>query len=457
MLKNRTFLPFLLLTALGFAGCAQKKTELNPPNHVLQSAVIPFVGSFKVNRYVLDNGLRLLVLEDHSSPTFAYETWFKVGSHDELAGHTGLAHLFEHLMFKGTTHHPEGEFDKLLEAAGAEGENAFTSRDYTAYVQELPKDKLALIASLESDRMVNLVVNEKSFRTELEVVQNERRFRNENSPDGIMYQDIFGLAFTKHPYHWPVIGYQKDLEAMSAQDAENFYRSYYSPNHATIIIVGDVDPTNVVETIEKYYGSIPGQAAPSHTVETDDPQTAAKHETLKLNIQVDKLLMGYRVPDILNTDVPALEVVQTILTGGKSSRLSRALVDTGIADSVDAYDIDDKDPSLFIFQVNLQKGKRPSIAEAAVLREIGKLAKQLVPDAEIERAKNRLQFNFFEGLGSNGEKARFMGHFEAVANDFRAGLQMQAKTQTVTAADIQAVVKRYLDPKNRSVITGVRK
>jgi zinc protease len=222
----------IVFGALLCVSCAG--TPPKPENHAL-----PFIGGFEVHRYVLDNGLKLMIVEDHSSPTFAYHTWFRVGSRDEKVKYTGLAHLFEHMMFKGTTVHPPGEFDRLLERAGAEGENAFTSHDYTAYVQEMPKSELDLIVRLEADRMVNLVVDEKSFKTETEVVQNERRFRTENSPDGTLTQILFETAFTKHSYHWPVIGYQEDLERMSAQDAFSFYKTFYNPNNAVVVVVGE--------------------------------------------------------------------------------------------------------------------------------------------------------------------------------------------------------------------------
>lgn len=442
----------MLATLLSLPGCAGKETKKDT-----DSDTVPLVGNFKVHRYTLDNGLRLLVVEDHTSPTFAYQTWFRVGSRDEMVGRTGLAHLFEHMMFKGTKLHKDGEFDKLLESAGAEGENAFTSRDYTAYVQELPSSKLDLIMSLESDRMTGLIVNDESFKTEREVVQNERRFRQENSPDGTMYQEIFDAAFSKHPYHWPVIGYQKDLDAMSAEDARAFYRSFYSPNHATLVISGDVDPATVLSKAKMYYGGIPGQVSPAHPIEAEPPQPNVRRRNLKLNIQVEKLLVGYHIPGILDADMPAIGVLSAVLTGGKSSRLSRALVDTGIASAVDSYDLEDKDPSLLILLANLQKGKRATQAESVILKEIARLIKEPISEQELARAKNRVSFGFYESLSSNNEKCHFLGHYEAIAGDFTLGLQRFQQIQKVTAPEIQAVAKRYLQPNNRTVITGVHK
>lgn len=444
----------------------------------------PLVGAFKVNRMELANGLRLLVVEDHSSPTFAYQTWFRVGSRNEVKGYTGLAHLFEHMMFKGTKNQKDGEFDKLLERAGVEGENAFTSRDYTAYVQELPASELDLIAKLEADRMVNLVVDDKVFSTEREVVQNERRFRYENNPDGVMYQEVFGLAFAQHPYHWPVIGYQEDLERMSAQDAVQFYRANYSPDHATIVVIGDVQPAEVLKLVDKYYGSIPA-SSPSSTLTppaspttgpisssisssslspspavlslSEPPQTSARHKSFNFQMQVEKLLIGYRIPEIMNDDMPAIEVFEAIVSGGKSSRFYRALVDTGISSSVDAYELDDKDPSLFIIQSNLQKGRKATQAETVILNEISRILKDGILEQELSRAKNRVKFNFYEGLTDNSRKASFLGKFESLAGTYQAGLLKQQKIGDVNAADIKRIAQKYFAPHNRVVISGLIK
>jgi zinc protease len=448
--KPHSFLMFAAFSlAAAFSSCSTPKVAMEEAK--------PLVGPWKVNQFNYPNGLRLLVVEDHSSPTFAYQTWFRVGSRDEIPGKTGLAHLFEHMMFKATTHHPEGEFDRLLEAEGVEGENAFTSRDYTAYVQELPKDKLDLIAALESDRMVNLSLTENSFRTELEVVQNERRYRTENNPDGTLYQELFDLAFKAHPYHWPVLGYQEDLTAMALKDPIGFYKSYYSPNHATIIVVGDVDAPHVRDVVAKYYGKLPAMNVPEHAIPNEPAQTQARSKKLKLNIQVEKLLMGYRIPGIEDRDIPAIDLLQTILSGGKSSRLYRSLVSTGIATGVDTDDIDDKDPSLFIVSANLQKGKHAAKAESIILRELKRLQNEPVGKQELERALNRINFGFYEALATDSEKAHILGKYEALTGDFEQAMREENAIQSVTAEQIQTVARKYLMPTNRTVITAYPK
>ncbi len=446
----------ILLSGLAVTGCAGKQTK-TPETSGQAPGGVPLIGTFKVHPFVLDNGLRLLVVEDHSSPTLAYQTWFRVGSRDEVPNYTGLAHLFEHMMFKGTKAYPEGQYEHILEQAGAEGLNAFTSQDYTAYIQEIPSSQLELLARLESDRMLNLVVDEQSFRTELGVVQNERRFRNENNPDGMIEQELYGLAFKNHPYHWPVVGYQEDLDRMSAENAREFYQNYYNPSHATIIMVGDVTPDHALKVVKKYYGSLPAKAAPAHTIEPEPAAKETRRKTLSLNIQVQKLWIAYRVPHLVHPEAPQLEVLATVLAGGKSSRLHRALVETGIASSVEASNPGSEDPSIFTIVVNLQKGKKAAQAEAVVNREIQRLFREPIPTREMERAQNRLSFEFYNGLSTSYEKARFLGYFEATAKDFQKGIEFRKQVSAVTPAEMQQAVKKYFVPENRTIITALPK
>lgn len=439
------------------SSCSGKETATSDSQGIKRRDTVPFVGSFKVNRYVLNNDLRVLIVEDHSSPTFAYYTFYRVGSRDETPGYTGLAHLFEHMMFKETKNMKDGEFDKIMETAGAEGNNAFTSRDMTGYVQELPSDKLDLIAKLESDRMNNLIVNDNAFKTEREVVQNERRFRFENSPDGTMDAELYGLAFTKHPYHWPIIGYSEDLQRMTAEDAMKFYRTHYSPNHATIVIVGDVDSEHALETVQKYYGDLQPQTAPSIPIAPEPVQTAARRKTIKLNIKVEKLSVAYKSPSVLDEDIPAINMLQGVLSIGKSSRLHRALVESGICSKIHVGSTDEKDNSLFVFECGLQVGKKAAQAEAVLEKELVRIVKQPPSDGEIMRVRNKINFQYYEGLDSNGEKARFLGHFEGVGGNFEVGFHIHNKMQYVSALEIQAAAKRVFQSNQKTVVIGVPK
>ncbi len=454
--------PFIFFFSIGLflTGCStggQHKKKSDSCALKKEGQVIPLISGIQVIRFVFENGLRLLVVENRSSPTFAYQSWFRVGSRDEEPGRTGLAHLFEHMMFKETKNLKDGEFDRLLESAGAQGENAFTSRDYTAYIQELPQDQLELIVRAESDRMHHLVINQHAFETEREVVQNERRFRTENSPDGLMNQELFELAFTKHPYHWPIIGYEKDLNQMNSEDARLFYLKHYSPNHATIVVVGDVCASQVYSLAQKYYGTLPPQNFTPSNPLNEPIQTNPRKKQLKLNIQVEKLLVAYPIPAFTHPDIPALQVLRSLVGLGKSSRLNQALIETGVASSVDLSELDDKDPSLLIIAVDLQHQKRATQAESIILKEFDRLAKNSVSQHELERAKNKINFDTYSGLGSNFQLAQFLGSLESIAGDFVVGMRQIEKIQSVTAQEVQAVAQRYLNLKGRTVIIGVPK
>jgi zinc protease len=427
------------------------------PEKIPGSEVIHLAGKLEATRFKLSNGLRVIVVEDHSSPTFAYQTWFDVGSKNETPGYTGLAHLFEHMMFKGTRKYPEGKFDETLERSGAENYNASTSQDYTDYTQELPSDKLDMIVELEADRMVNLVVDEKSFSTEREVVQNERRFRTENSPDGTLYQELFGIAFQTHPYRWPVIGYEEDLARMSAQDAEAFYKAHYAPNHAVVVVAGDVTPQQVHETLQRHYGSIPAVQTQPKVLPSEPSQTAARRKTLKLSTQVDKLLVGYRIPSESHEDSPALSLIQSVLTNGKSARLQRALVETGVANGVFSADIDGSDPTLFIVGANLQKGRKAPEAEAIIRQELKRLATENVGEAELERARNQLSFQFYAALDNNHSRAAFIGRYEVVVGGAEKALDIFQKTLATGPEALRKTASRYFQDQNRTVVIGAPK
>jgi zinc protease len=411
----------------------------------------------RASRFRFPNGLRLLVIEDDTAPTFAYQTWFDVGSRDEEPGRTGLAHLFEHMMFKGTRTIPDGEFDRRLEEAGVEGENAYTTHDHTTYVQELPAERLELIVQLEADRMRNLVVNDASFSTEREVVQNERRFRNENNPDGTLYQEIYGLAFTKHSYRWPVIGFAEDLASMKAEDARNFYNRHYSPERAVIVVSGDVDARKVARLVERHYGIHPASKSATATPEVEPEQKTARRKTLKLDIQVEKLMMSYPIPAMSADDMPALDLLQTVLSGGRSSRLQKALVETGVATGAYGYAASSKDPSLFLFGVTLQKGQRALGAERIILAELSRLAREPVSEKELERAKNILSFEYFNGLETNSERARFAGHYESQMGGLENGPRYFQKLMSVRPGQVMEAAGKYLQESRRSVVVGLKK
>jgi zinc protease len=451
---------WIILVSVISCSHAPKKTPVPGHPEVQMEGrfeVIPFVGSFKVRRATLPNGLKVLLLSDRSSPTFSYQTWFNVGSRHEVQGKTGLAHLFEHMMFKGTTTHPPGEFDALLEEAGAEGENAFTSNDHTVYIQEMPKGGFDLISSLEADRMVNLVVNDQSFNTEREVVQNERRFRKENSAEGTIYQTLLETAFAEHPYHWPVIGYEQDLNVMNAKDAREFYERYYSPDRATIVIVGDVDSNEALRKIEKIYGSIPARKIADAPIRPEPEQTAQRRKKLELNIEVEKIWIAFKVPGADSPDSPAFEALQGLLSEGKNGRLKRALVDAGIAASVSSGSFTMKDPGLFLIEADLQKGKSALLAESVILREVERLKNTVVGGDELERSKSVMRFKFLERLSTASGRANFIGQAETSVGSLERGIQLQNMIYGLNPEQVRDVAKRYLNTTQMTVVVAVPK
>jgi zinc protease len=452
-----------LAAALIISSCSHTPQHRSEPvipgvvTHEGHFEVIPLTANFSAKRAVLSNGLKIIIVKDSSSPTFAYQTWFNVGSRNEVIGKTGLAHLFEHLMFKGTTNHADGQFDSMLERAGAEDENAFTTNDHTVYVQELPKEQLDLIVGLESDRMVHLIVDDNSFKTEREVVQNERRFRKENSPEGTIYQTLFETAFTESPYHWPVIGYEQDLTLMGAQDARNFYERYYSPNRATIVIVGDVDEDEVYSKIKKAYGSIPNKPNDDAPVAVDTEQTAQRRKKLQLNVEVEKLWMAYKIPAASAADAPVLDAIQGILAEGNNCRLNRALVDSGIAGSASAGSLGLKDPGLFLVEADLQKGKTALLAESVITRELERLKNTPVSSDELKRALNVMRFRFFERLATTKGKANYIGQAELQLGSLEAGLAQEQQLAQVTPEQVMQVANKYFDTSKLTVIVAVPK
>jgi zinc protease len=361
------------------------------------------------------------------------------------------------MMFKGTQFRADGEFDRLLDEAGAEGQNAFTSHDHTAYVEELPIESLELVASLESERMRGLLVDEKAFKTERDVVQNERRMRTENSPDGTLYQELFNLAFEKQSYRWPVIGYARDLEQMNAQDAREFYDRWYRPNNATLVIVGDVNPAAIHSLVESKYGSFEAGMLPARNDAKDAVAKIPRRLEMEMNIQADKLMMGYPVPEALHGDTPAILLLDAILAAGNSSRLHRALVETGVASSVYGYPLMNVAPSLYIVGAALQSGHRASEAEEIILNEISKLTWIPPTQAEIERALNQMEFSFFEGLNSNAEIAGFLGQAETDLGSFEREFEFRNALKKVSATDIQKVAGRWLRKQGRSTVIGTPK
>jgi zinc protease len=411
-----------------------------------------FFGDSHLERFDFENGLRLFVAQNKLAPVFAYQTWFDVGSRDEEPGKSGLAHLFEHMMFKGTRSRPQGVFDRTMESAGARDLNAFTSTDYTAYVASLPVEELELVAELESDRMTNLALTKEQFESEREVVRNERKQTTDNNPEGQMYEELQRTAFTKHAYGRPVIGIEEDLDRMTTATCEDFYRTHYAPNNAVICVSGALNPEKVARTIYKYYGKISASKRTHPQPLIEPRQEGERVKDLKLPVQVEKSYIAYHVPEALHPDQVPLSVLGMIFSTGRSSRLYRALVDKSICIDMGASMSNSKDPTLFYFSFTCQAGKKAEEALHALDQEIAALASQGVTAEELERVKNKLRTEIHQGLITNSSVARFIGQHELVLKDVREALREIERIEKLEVADLQRVAKQYLRKEQRTVV-----
>ena len=402
--------------------------------------------------YTLNNGLKLIVKEDHRSPVVVSLIWYKAGSIDELNGSTGVAHVLEHMMFKGTEKVPGGEFSKKIAAVGGR-DNAFTSRDYTAYFQQLHKRHLPLAMELESDRMRNLLLTEEEFNKEIKVVMEERRLRTDDKPHALVYEKMMAIAFQSHPYRRPVIGWMNDLENMRVEDAQQWYDRWYAPNNAILVVVGDVDAKNTLDLAKKYYDSI--KPRPLSTIVERKPQAeptqlGIKRLTVKAPANLPYLIMGYHTPvlkDVTNDWEPyALEMLEGILDGNASARLNKALVrEHQIASSTSAsYSLTARSPSMFYFDGTPSEGKTIKELEEAIRYEINKLIRDGVSEEELARVRAQVVASHIFQRDSIFSQAMQIGRLESIGLSYRDPDIMLEKLQAITAKQIQSVAKKYL-------------
>jgi len=413
----------------------------------------PFgAGGRCVRHHRLDNGLQLLLLVDPTAPVVAYQTWFNVGSRHEREGTTGIAHLFEHLMFNQTEHLAPGEFDRKLEQAGGDT-NAATWVDWTYYRDNLPRAELALAVELEADRMAHLTLGDEPVESEREVVANERRFRVEDDVDGFLNEELFKLAFVEHPYHWPTIGWMRDIMAISIADCRAFYRTFYAPNNALLVIAGDVDEAEVLSLVGKYYGQIPPASLPADLVSVEPEQTAERRATWKKPVTADKLRIGYKSPPMGHADHLPLEVLSEILFGGKSSRLEKLLVaDTELASSTAASLAPFKDPGLYEIAVSMQRGHVAHEAERLIDEEIARIQREPLHADELDTAKTRLLTRLWRELRSLGGRAEALGHYHTTIGDYRRLFEVADLVRATSEDDVQRVARAYLDKRKRTVV-----
>ncbi|MFZ2971478.1 MAG: pitrilysin family protein [Ferribacterium limneticum] len=398
----------------------------------------------------LKNGLRVIVKEDHRAPTAVQMVWYRIGSTDEVDGASGVAHVLEHMMFKGTPSVGPGEFNKRVAAAGGR-DNAFTSRDYTAYFQQVPKEKLPEMMQLEADRMRHLNVDAKEFEQEIKVVMEERRMRTDDNPQSKLFEQMNAVAFQAHPYRRPIIGWMNDLETMTAADAKAWYDTWYVPNNAYVIITGDVDHKEVFALAEKYYAPLEGRPLPVRRQQVEPAQEGIRKVTVKAPAELPVLIMGYKAPILRDIDKDvdpyALEMLASILDGHDAARFNKKLVredKVALSAGID-YDATARGPGMLYLHGTPSEGKTVSDLEAALRAEIARVQKDGISEQELKRAKAQLIAGQVYKLDSMFGQAMEIGQIEAVGLPYQKLDRMLDKLQKVTAADIQAVAKKYFN------------
>lgn len=412
-------------------------------------------GEALIEEFRLDNGLQVIIWEDPQVPVVAYQSWFGVGSRHEKEGRTGIAHLFEHLMFKATTQHAEGEFDRLMESVGADT-NAATWVDWTYFHQKLPKEQLSLAIELESDRMANLDLHAPALEAEREVVKNERLGRVDNDPDGTLNETLYAMAFDKHPYGCPTIGWMRDIEAITLEDCLAFYRDYYAPNNAIITVVGDVDTRETLKLMTAHYGHLSVQSVARPTLPVEPPQTAEKRRTITQEIAAEKLVLAYHVPEVTHPDHPALSVLVEILTDGESSLLHERLVsELELASDTWGWIASFADPGLMEFGVTLLPGQRAADAEVAFDAMLAELEEGGVSDRKLRKVKNCMEASTLRGLGDTSARARGLGECAVTELDWKRFFEEPKLLASVTEADVIRVLRTYLRSDNRTLIIAL--
>jgi len=409
-----------------------------------------------VAQRTLANGMNIIVKEDHRSPVVVSMVWYRAGSMDEVSGTTGVAHMLEHMMFKGTRKVPAGEFSRTVARAGGR-ENAFTSRDYTAYYEQLHKSKLPLALELEADRMVNLSFAEDEFAKESKVVMEERRSRTDDNPHSQLHEQLMATVYISHPYRFPIVGWMTDLENMRLADARHWYEAWYAPNNATLVVAGDVEPEEVFGLAEKLFGPIPPRELPQRKVQTEPRQFGVKRITVKAPAELPYLVMAYHAPvlrDVGSDWEPyALFVLNGILDGSNASRLNRELVrNRRVANSANSsYDLINRGPGLFYLDGIPADGKTVADVEASLREQIRLLVEKGISDEELRRVKAQVTAAQVYARDSVYYQAMHIGMLQTIGLPYDSSDLQVRKLQEVTADQVREVARKYLIDDNLTV------
>jgi zinc protease len=401
----------------------------------------------------LGNGLRVILSEDHSTPIVHVSVWYHVGSKNERPGRTGFAHLFEHMMFKGSKNVEPESHTSIIASVGGRS-NAYTTEDETVFWQTLPAHFLPLALWLEADRMATLRIDDEAFRREREVVKEERRMRVENQPYGRLSEIIYDHAFTTHPYKHPTIGSMADLEAASIADVRQFHETYYVPENATVTIVGDFDSEQAMQLVTQYFGRVPKAEKPvPRDIPKEPPQTRERRAVVEEAWPLPAVVVAYHVTYDGHPDAYPLHITAKIVSDGQSARIPRELVyNKRLALTAFGSGNITADPNLFYAVAIVQPGRTPQDAERALIEEFEKLAAQPVTEGELQRAKNQFARDYIVSRESNQDKAMHLAHAAVIHNDITTADGEFDIFMNVTRADVQRVAKTYFTPTNRVVL-----
>jgi zinc protease len=407
--------------------------------------------ALEVKEHRLENGLKVLIVETHKAPVATFQVWYRTGSRDEPTGKSGLSHLLEHMMFKGTPRHGPSVFSKIIQKNGGT-DNAYTTKDYTVYFELFSSDRILLAIDLEVDRMENLILDPKEVLSERRVVMEERRLRYEDDPQNSLFEEVVAAAYKVHPYHRPVIGWMSDLESIERDNLYNYYKANYSPSNAVIVIVGDIKADQIIEDIKNYFGKVHPGLREKDIASLEPEQRGERRVLLKREAELPYLLIAYHMPAFPHDDSYALNILSLILSGGKSSRLYKSLVyEKKIALDVDTdYDGLNKDPYLFFLDATVSPGKTIDEVEQALYTEIEKITKEPPTELEVQKAKNQVEASFIIEQDSIYLEAMKYGMFE-ILGDWRLIERYLDGIRKVTPEDITIVAKKYFREDNRTV------
>lgn len=422
--------------------------------------LLPGAYAQTTQEFTLKNGMKVIVKEDRRAPTVAHMVWYRAGSMDEQNGTTGLAHALEHMMFKGTKTLKPGEFSQRVAALGGR-ENAFTSKDYTAYFQQIEKSSLEKVMALEADRMANLTFSQDEFAREIRVVMEERRWRTEDQPIPLLYESLYAAAYQAHPYRHPIVGWMSDLQTMTVQDAKNWYERWYAPNNATLVVTGDVDARRVLALAEKHYGRIPKKPLPVTRAQVEPEQRGIRRVTVKAPAENPYIALAFKVPTLRDVEKDdeshALDVLAAILDGYDNARLNARLVRTErVALNAGAsYSNVNRGPALFLLDGTPADGVSTEQLEKLLRAEIERIAREGVSESELERVKTQLVASQIYKRDSIFGQAMEIGTMEMSGISHKLIDRIIEKLRAVKAEQVQAVARKYFGDDKLTVATLV--